>query len=124
MNNVDLTNLTDLIADFPAVAIFALPTDHDIRLSEYKGNYRTASLSLRIKSFKRTRPGYEWLSSFTIGCDHKDGVWAYRNATMLTDTPRDKDIAFGAELGDLIRIEGSEYRIEEDHNQNIKLIAV
>lgn len=114
-----------ILADFPAYTVLALPEDHDIILTDDKGYARIAPITFRVKSLKRDKAGYEYLRSFTIGCDgdNSENVWVYGNGSMITNSKSSKDFCIGIELGQKIRIEGREYIVEEDANNNIKLIA-
>lgn len=113
-----------ILADHPAVTILALPEDHDMQLTNDKGYCRTGVMSLYVRAFPGDR--YEFIRSFTVGCDSDDAtkVWAFGNGAMLTAEPRDKEIAVGCDLGDTIRIEGREYRVDPAPNNNIALTAI
>lgn len=114
-----------ILADFPAYIVIALPKGHDITLTNDKGYARTAPITFRVKSLKRDKAGNEYLRAFTIGCDgdNAENVWAYGNGAMITSSKSSKDFCIGIELGQKIRIKGRDYTVEEDANNNIKLVA-
>ena len=111
-----------ILADFPAYQILGLLQGSNIELTQDKGYCRLAVVQLFIKSFPGDK--YEWVRGFQIGTDDKTGVFAYGTGSTITNSPRQKTIHVGAELGDIIQIEGTHYRIDPDHNKNIKLTEV
>lgn len=114
----------EILATFPAFDVLALADDADILLTNDKGYARTAPLTFALKGFPGDR--YEWVRSFSIGCDGDDAsnVWAFGNGSMLTAEPRAKELRIGLELGQTIRIEGQLYRVDAAANKNIALVAV
>jgi len=118
------TETLSILAEYPAVLVLEIPATMDIQLTNDKGYARTAPFAIYLKSFTRDR--YEFIRSFTIGCDgdNPENVWAYGNGSMLTAEERRQETAFGVELGQVIRVEGREFRVEPDHNHNIKLTEV
>lgn len=113
-----------ILADHPAVKIHSLAEGHNIELTDDKGYARTGPVALYIRAFPGDR--YEFIRSFTIGCDGDDpsNVWAFANTSVLSDSPSDKRAAVGCELGDTIHIEGGDYRVDPASNKNITLTAV
>jgi len=113
---------------FPAQTIInpaAVPGGVDIQLDNDKGYARVSTAMVTVKAFKRTRPGYEWLHDFYFGVITETGeVFANPVATVLSDTTEPHTVTFGVEFGDTLKIEGVEYRMVEDFNNNMKLEAV
>lgn len=109
-----------ILADHPAKTVYAiggpLPLDND------KGYVRTMSIPVFLKAFPGDR--HEYIRSFTIGVDAETGEpFAYGNGSMITAETSAKAVALGLSLGDVVEIEGKSYRIEQDHNKNIKLVS-
>lgn len=76
-------------------------------------------IDITIKAFARTSPRYEWLKDFCIGIQDDGAIWAVSRGALISNTPRARKHTFGFEIGDVIRIEGTEYTIRETPNQNI-----
>jgi len=112
--------MTNVLADYPAFTVIALPEGHDLTLDNDKGYARTCSIALRIKAFPRDK--YEYLRSFTIGFDETDGYWTYGNGSMISSERSAKEYCLGASLGDTIRVEGQDFIIKAAPNNNIKLV--
>ncbi len=114
-----------ILSDRPATTVLALVEGHNIELSTQPGSRcPTAPTPIYIRAFPGDR--YEYVRSFTIGCDPSDpsNVWAYANASILSDSPTAKRTAVGCDLGDTIRVEGQDYRVDPASNRNIRLTAI
>jgi hypothetical protein len=111
------------IKTYPAFDVYPLVEGHNIELHQEAGRVApTALVDLRIRAFPGDK--YEFLRSFTIGADAKgEHPWAFGNASILSSTPTRKGTALGCDLGDLITIEGKQYKVLPDHNHNIKFEA-
>jgi hypothetical protein len=110
-----------VLKDFPAILVLNgsvanIPLDID------KGYCRTSDVIVTIKGFPGDK--HEWLRTFSVGHDEKDGYWAYGRGSMITSGPSKKDIGFGYELGGMIKIEDKEFRIEAAPNHNIKFVEM
>ena len=114
----------NVLADFPAYTVLALADEANIQLDNDKGYARTSTLTFRVKSFPKDK--YEYLRSFTIGCDgdNADNVWAFGNGSTLTAEARSKEYCAGIELGQVLTIEYKQYRVDPAPNKNIKLVAL
>ena len=109
----------EILKSYPAFTVVSLPQDHDIQLDDKSKDYcQTCSTEFRVGGFKRDRG--EYLHAFRIGADPKHGVWAYGLGTSLTSHKQAHKVCFGIRIGQIIRIEGEDYKVLEDHNNNIK----
>jgi hypothetical protein len=117
-----MINTPFILADYPAYIIYDGKLG-DFQLSEDNGSCRTCPVEIRVRGFSK-KYSNDYLDSFTIGFDEKDGYWAYGNAAMLSDSKRAKGVCFGFDLGDTIKIEGKLFTIEAAPNNNIKLVPV
>lgn len=110
-----------ILADYPAFTVLALPEGHNITFTEDKGYARTCPVAFHVRKLKRDR--YNYTRSFTLGCDgdNAENVWAFGNGATLSAEPRAKQVVFGIEIGEIITIEGRQFKVTEAPNNNIAL---
>ncbi|MDX1532627.1 MAG: hypothetical protein R3230_00305 [Nitrosopumilaceae archaeon] len=65
------------------------------------------------------------IESYNNALDHGHPLhWLIPNAVMITAQEREKETHYYLELGDEVLFEGIIFRIEEDWNNNLKLVKV
>lgn len=111
------------LAEFAAYKILKFP-ENGIKFDKEDNYSKTLSIELIIKQIKNSES--KWIHSFTIGCDKDNGnnVWAFGNGGALTSHEQKQKIVYGAEIGDIIKIENQQFQIENDFNKNIKFAKV
>jgi len=113
-----------LLANYPALSVVnpaAVAGGVNIELNEDKGYCRVGSQEITIRCFPRDK--YEYIRNFSFG--EADGEYFCNPVSaMITSSPQAHKVTYGFELGDVIVIEGKEFKLLPDHNNNIKLEAV
>jgi hypothetical protein len=105
--------ITDTV-DYPATCYILIEGDSPITLPE----------GTRIAIERRKHRGYRMFSNHQIGYDEKEGAYGFALATCLSDSPGEKVFRFALTLGQLVKIAGKVYRLEDAPNQNIKFTAI
>lgn len=117
--------MSELLASYPAFNVISVPEEADLQLTHDKGYVRVFPFAVRVKRLARDK--YDYIRSYTIGCDgdNADNVFAFGNASVLSSYQESgKDVCVGVELGQILKIEGKSFKIQEDFNNNIKLVRV
>ena len=113
-----------LLASYPALTVInpnAFEEPLDLQMTEDKGYCRVCPQEITIRAFPRDK--YEYIRNFYF--IEADGEYfCVPSAAMISSSGTEHKATYGFELGDIITVEGKQFRLLEDWNKNIKMERV
>jgi len=115
--------MNNILANYPALLVLnpECVANPNFELDNDKGYCRISSQQITLRCFPKDK--YEYIRNFYFG--EADGEYFCNPvAAMITDSKKDQKITIGYNLGDVLSIDGKNFKLEAAPNSNIKLVSV
>jgi hypothetical protein len=112
--------MTNILANYPALTVFNPKAFEVVNypLDEDKGYCRVTTNMITIRAFPGDK--YEYVRNFYFG--EADGEYFCNpKSAMLTSSPQESKNTFGYELGDIVSVDGKNFKLIPAGNHNITL---